>query len=484
VWFGCAFHGYRFLLNDGSIASRASQVFEARLLKALKKQFFKDLSSEKRAAPGENRHCNFTPAPHLGCAGKNDPNLWRKTTPICGEMIGAAVSDILERVQAIKFISVMMWLLGAAWGQNYVHGGDFEGNPAAILANSKLEIKVTTKGSTLASVTLVDDAEKLNPLWNPIRMARELGRPAAQFDGGAGVFVCVDGFGPVSKEERAAGLPGHGEAHTEVFSMHPDRQGATTVVTMTATLPLVEENFTRTFKLNDGENVVLVESELENLLGFDRPVNWAEHATIGSPFLEPGVTVVDFSGTRSQTRPYTGTGMKDAERRLVPGKDFAWPTAPSLDGSTVNLRETPAKPHFLDHATTLLDPSREVEWVTAINAKKGLLIGYIFKRSDYPWLQYWGFYPATEKMARGMEFGTQPYDVPRREAISMGKMFDTPTYRWLPAKAKIQARFLMFYTKIPAGFQKVDEVILDNGAIVISDHNAGRQVKLVTSQKL
>ena len=28
-----------------------------------------------------------------------------------------------------------------------------------------------------------------------------------------GHFVCVDGFGPVSPEERAAGLPGHGEAH-------------------------------------------------------------------------------------------------------------------------------------------------------------------------------------------------------------------------------------------------------------------------------
>ena len=43
----------------------------------------------------------------------------------------------------------------------------------------------------------------------------------------------------------------------------------------------------------DGENIVYVESRLENLLGFDRPVNWAEHATIGSPFLESGATVVD-----------------------------------------------------------------------------------------------------------------------------------------------------------------------------------------------
>ena len=374
--------------------------------------------------------------------------------------------------------------LGLAWGQGVVHEGSFEGNPATVLANAKLEVTITTKGSTLASVTLADDPEKLSPLWNPLRMARELGRRAVKFDGGAGLFVCVDGFGPPSADERAVGMPGHGEAHTETFAVETERQGSETAAKLTATLPLVQEKFTRTFRLVDGENVLLVESELENLLAFDRPVNWAEHATIGSPFLEAGVTVVDFSGTRSQTRPYTEAKNGDVDRRLAPGKDFTWPMAPGLDGGTVNLRETPEHPHYLDHATTLLDPGRELEWVTAINAKKGLLIGYLLRRADYPWLQYWGHYPASEKMARGMEFGTQPYDVPRREAIGTGKMFDTPTYRWLAAKGKIQTRFLVFYTRIPEGFGRVDAVTLENGEIVISDHGAGKEVRLPTVEKL
>ena len=198
-----------------------------------------------------------------------------------------------------------------------------------------------TKGSTLASLTLADDSKKFSPLWNPMRMARELGRPV-KFDGGAGLFVCVDGFGPTSAEERAAGLPGHGEAHTETFAVHSERQGSSTAVTLTARLPIVQEMFTRTFRVNDGENVVYVESELENLLGFDRPVNWAEHATIGSPFLEPGVTVVDVSGSRSQTRPYTSTEGGDVQQRLASGKDFTWPLAPGLDGKMVDLRKHPS----------------------------------------------------------------------------------------------------------------------------------------------
>ena len=374
----------------------------------------------------------------------------------------------------------MLACLAIGRPQGLVQNKTFEGYPATILSNSKLELTVMTKGSTLASLTLKDDSEKLSPLWNPMHMARELGLPA-RYDGGAGDFVCVDGFGPPSAEEHAAGLPGHGEAHTETFAVHPNQQGSSNSVTLTAKLPIVQELFTRTFRVIDGENVVYVDSELENLLGFDRPVNWAEHATIGSPFLEPGVTVVDVSGSRSRTRPYQPLKGGDIQRRLTSGQDFTWPLAPGLDGKMIDLRQTPEHPHFLDHAVTLLDPGRKIEWVTAINPKKRLMLGYLFRRADYPWLQYWGYYPPTQKMARGMEFGTQPFDVPRREAISTGAMFDTPTYRWLPAKSKIKTRFLIFYTRVPEGFNKVDDVTIENGQIVIADHSAKKQVKLVAS---
>jgi len=87
-------------------------------------------------------------------------------------------------------------------------------------------------------------------------------------------------------------------------------------------------------------------------------------------------------------------------------------------------------------------------------------------------------------MARGLEFSTQPYDLPRREAVSTSSMFDTPTYRWLPAKAKIESRFLLFYAPVPEGFGKVDDVRLENGRIVIEDRGAGKQVTLAASLPL
>jgi hypothetical protein len=80
-----------------------------------------------------------------------------------------------------------------------------------------------------------------------------------------------------------------------------------------------------------------------------------------------------------------------------------------------------------------------------------------------------------------MEFGTQPFDVPRREAISTGTMFGAPTYRWLSAKSKITTHFVVFYTHVPEGLQKVDDVRIENGQIVIEDHAAHKQVRLAAT---
>ncbi len=352
----------------------------------------------------------------------------------------------------------------------------FEGRPGLLLANDRLELTVLIQGASLANLTLKEDPEKLSPLWNPSRMARELG---AKPGGGAGLghFVCVDGFGPVSPEEQAAGLQGHGEAHRQQMEV---RAAGRDRVTLAARLPLLQENFTRTIRLVDGEQVVYVETELENLLAFDRPVCWAEHATIGSPFLQPWKTVVDMPAARSLTRrhpPKPGA----LPRRLKSFEEFTWPMAPAVAGGVLDLRAAPANPNSIDHTTCLLDPGREFVWVTALNTEKRLLVGYVFRRSEFPWLQNWENYQPTLKMARGIEFSTMPFDVPRREAIDTHELLGGPTYRWLPAKSKIGSRFLLFYARAPEGMRKVDDVRLEAGKLIVEDRGAGQRLTLAAS---
>jgi hypothetical protein len=96
----------------------------------------------------------------------------------------------------------------------------------------------------------------------------------------------------------------------------------------------------------------------------------------------------------------------------------------------------------------------------------------------------WESYPANGRLARGLEFATQPFDVPRREVIQTNTLFDTPTYRWLPAKSRIGSAFLMFYTRTPDGFRKVDDVVLEGGRLTVEDRTSGVRIILAVSRAL
>lgn len=343
--------------------------------------------------------------------------------------------------------------------------------PATLIANDQIELATLNQGGAFVRLTRQADPEKLNPMWTPA------GRGSSR-----GHFLCVDGFGPTSEQERAAGLQGHGEAHRQPWKLiSSGRNGKVQHLEWQTRLPLVQEKLTRKVELVDGEPVVYVDTALENELAFDRPINWAEHATIGYPFLRPEQTVVDASVGRCQTRPHNNI---PPNRTLEGGKEFTYPVAPLQRGGVRDLRQVPNPPNSLDHTGCVVNPADRLGWVTAIQLEKRVVFGYLFRREEYPWLQEWLNYPANMALSRGLEFGTQPFDVPRREAIEMNRMFDTPTYRWLPAKSRITSRFLMFYAPVPAGFKKVDSVRQENGELILTDQAAKLTVRILASLPL
>ena len=190
--------------------------------------------------------------------------------------------------------------------------------------------------------------------------------------------------------------------------------------------------------------------------------------------------MVDASVGRCQTRSNTGA----KPHRLASEKEFTYPSPPLLAGGLANIRTVPAQPDSMDHTGCLFDPSRRLAFVTAINLDQRLMLGYLVRREASPWLQEWMNYPANLSLARGLEFGTQPFDVSHRETVEMGKLFGQSAFRWLPAKSKISSRFLMFYTRVPEGFNKVDDVRHEDGSLIIEDKSAGKTIRLAASLAL
>jgi hypothetical protein len=331
--------------------------------------------------------------------------------------------------------------------------------PNIILSNDRLELTIQGTGGTLAKL-IMRDGEPLTPL-------------AAM-----GHFLALDGFGAPSEPERAAGMPFHGEASKQAVKVIASQNsGPVHSTTIEIALPLAQETLTRTIEMVEGESVVYVTSDLQSGLAADRPVSWAEHATLGPPFLEKGKTVVDMPALNCRVRPFKPGGIPG---RLVYERDFQWPMAPTKDGSQADLRLVPEN-NYLDLASCQIDPKRKLGFVTALNLDRHLVFGYVFRQADYPWLMSWMNYTGDSKAARGMEFSTQPFDVSHQETVAMSPLFGTPTFRWLPAKGKLQTRFLMFYAKAPEGFTRIDDVVLEGGNMTIVDRS-GKRLTLAASR--
>ena len=331
-----------------------------------------------------------------------------------------------------------------------------------VLANNKISVTIDAIGARLARVILKD-----GPPMNPLASM--------------GHFLALDGFGAPSDAESAAGMPFHGEASHQAFRIvRDDSAGNAHRVTMQANLPLAQESFTRTAEIVEGENLVYITSVLESLLSVDRPVSWAEHATIGPPFLEKGKVVVDMPAANCRVRPYKPGGIPG---HLINGKDFTWPMAPVNGGGEADIRQIPVDHNWLDLASCQMDPSRKLAFVTALHLEKHLLYGYVFRRDDFPWVMSWMNFTGDNRAARGMELSSQPFDISHRDTVSMNPLFGAPTFRWLPAKSKIETRFLLFYTIVPEGFTRIDNVTLGEGKLTIVDRS-GKQLVLAASREL
>jgi hypothetical protein len=224
------------------------------------------------------------------------------------------------------------------------------------------------------------------------------------------------------------------------------RSGNVTSLVLRSMLPIVQEVLTRRHQMVDGENVVYVESELESLLAFDRPVVWAEHATIGAPFLAPLVTVVDLSAGPSQTRPY-GEERRSV-RGLASGKDFTWPMAPMTDGQMRDVRMAPANPDMMDHTTTLMESRNWFRHRHQHRQAPDRRLGV--PPVEFPWVQIW-------RTIRKARHSRAAWSSPRNRTMCRGGRLSrsadvrAPTYRWLLTKSKIGARFLLFYARAPEG---------------------------------
>jgi hypothetical protein len=326
----------------------------------------------------------------------------------------------------------------------------YRGRCAATIENERVRVTVLAEGGHIAEI--FDKDAGVNPLWTPPWPTIEpstydplahgdvygRGADARLLAGIMGHNICLDIFGGPSVEEGVAGLPAHGDAVVVAYEISSSAKA----MTMSARLPLSQIRFTRGLEL-DGR-AIAVRERVESLCAFDRPIAWTQHVTLGPPFLEKGRTEFRASAVRSIVfeSPF---GAADY---LQPGACFDWPDAPRVDGGVADLRVFTNEAASSAYTAHLMTAKRDAACFVAFSPAHRLALGYVWKPRDFPWMGIWEENRSrtaapwnASTLTRGMEFGVSPFPEMRRAMVDRGRLFDTPTYRWLPAKGMLEADY-------------------------------------------
>jgi len=377
----------------------------------------------------------------------------------------------------------------------------WHGREAYTLGNGVLQTVTLTGGGHIAEIRFTDGSglPTLNPLWVPPWKGIEPYQYSARYhakrygptlegkllSGIAGHNICLDYFGPPSQAESAQGLSTHGEAPSLKWRKSSQHLGAGRV-SLTLSVRLSESGleFSRAIALRAREPVVYLEETVTNERKLDHFFHWTQHATFGAPFVAPEECRAFMSATRGITSP----DAYGEQALLAPGREFEWPMAPVNAGGDADLSHCLIRKGYGIVASLLVDASRDVQYVGALNSRHRLLLAYCFHRTDYPWVTIWEENCARQgppwnghAETRGLEFGSAPLPVTRREAFTRGALLGTPTFSTLPARGRLTVRYVAFLVHLPEGFREVRDITLGKNEILIQGRGPNQAVAIPAS---
>ncbi len=336
----------------------------------------------------------------------------------------------------------------------------YRGRRAHTIETDDLRVTILAEGGHIAEIA--DKRTGVNPLWTPpwpsiepstYDRARHPGygedAESKLLCGIMGHNLALDLFGGPSEAEAAAGLTVHGEGAVARYEIAESEHE----IIARAAMPMAQLRFERRIRLSPGSRVVRFTETVENVSACDRPIAWTQHVTLGPPFLVPGVTQFRASATRSKVSEQDFGGPNGY---MKIGAEFDWPYVPRIGGGIADLRVYSKAPASAGFTTSLMDPHREQTWFAAYSPDSKFAFGYVWKRTDFPWLGIWEENHSRQQppwngktMTRGMEFGASPMPESRRAMIERGSLFGIPGYRWIEAKRKLTAEYAAFLA--PAG---------------------------------
>jgi hypothetical protein len=213
--------------------------------------------------------------------------------------------------------------------------------------------------------------------------------------------------------------------------------------------------------LSAGEPVFFVTEEIKNLNRNGRMFNIVQHVSLAPPFLDKSTL---FDNNTLQGFEDRNDGSLNQDEIIL-----KWPQV-THNGEKVSLRQFEVS--WPEVSSFMFDQNEEYGWVTACNPSKNLMLGYIWKTGEYPWINFWRSMENGVPKAYGMEFGTSGLHEPFPVVAKKGKIFGRNIYEFIDAGEIVSKSFTAFLSKIPADYKGVADIEISDSLFTIKEKNS------------
>ena len=279
-----------------------------------------------------------------------------------------------------------------------------------------------------------------------------------------GHFACIGRWGAPSNGEILSGLPHHGEPANIQWTIEDEQQQGLVMKVVAQKEGL---KVRRIITMDEYSPVYSVRELVTNINPLGRLFNIVQHPTLAAPFLNEA-TVVDCNGTN---------GFDQAFYKNISTNQIEWPTARDPLNNSLDLRNPVAAYNAV--FSFVVKPADDYGWITAFSPTHQLLIGYIWKRSLYPWIHLWQHYIDDTITYRGIEFGTAGIHQPFSEILDTATtVFGEKTYGYIDAGETINKNHFSFIHSTCNEFTGVENVYFANDQLMIKARNGRSDISI------
>ncbi|HTF30197.1 MAG TPA: hypothetical protein VK625_15205 [Flavitalea sp.] len=337
---------------------------------------------------------------------------------------------------------------------------------ARTIHNARASLTINAFGGALIDFHLRDS--KINPLSfrfteDQMPVNNKSGAPYQ------GHFLCLGRWGGPSVGEVKAGVPDHGHLANIMWTCSSTDEDQGTL-NMHAESKLEGLKIDRTIQMDARLGLYLVTELVVNINPLGRLYNMVQHPTIAAPFLK--------NNMRIQCNASKGFHYKNYHD---PEKNASnWPYGIEEDKTINDLR-------FCDRGVSsvfsfIVDEKSRLGWITAYSPDAKLLIGYLWLRQDYPWINLWKDWDKGNIRYCGLEFGTTGIHQPFMEILAQNKatVFNINTFQYIDAGERVHRRYLSFLAETPDDFGEIESVFIRDGSLFIRSHKSDLLMELTS----